>query len=85
MELVLSESLFPRDDMTGCREVDEGELPLLDLAFTRIPVPSPPDTRWYAGDEVVLRVHRDRVARVRGATAEAVDRVLALFPGDWTR
>ncbi|MEU1417977.1 hypothetical protein AB0919_43730 [Streptomyces sp. NPDC046994] len=52
----------------------------------RLPFPAYPigeETRWFLGQDVLLRDDDGAAILARGRTAEDLDRVRDLMPGDW--
>lgn len=84
VEMVLAESLLLQDGLTECRELeDDVDLARIERAFTPLAVPHVGDSRWYANDDVVVRVMGDGFLMVRGRTSAALGAVLEAFPGEW--
>lgn len=83
VEMVLSESLFLEDGLTDYLHLEDEGPPRVPDAFRPLPAPGVGRSRWYAGDDAVLRVVDDGFLMARGRTPAALEAVLAAFPGDW--
>ncbi|GAA5020838.1 SMI1/KNR4 family protein [Kitasatospora paranensis] len=91
VELVLSESLHaPEGRCAFLDALDEDGLAALErhydgLPFPDYPLAGPPDdtSRWYAGDEVVLRVDGGSTLLARARTPQGLERLRERIPGDW--
>jgi hypothetical protein len=89
VEMVLSESLVSPEELADGRELDDDEGGVLEGRFTRLPLPdyptsqAAPGIRWYAGRDVIIR-DDGAMIQVRARTVEALDRVRAELPGEWT-
>ncbi|MFE3761143.1 SMI1/KNR4 family protein [Streptomyces sp. NPDC059104] len=88
VEIVLSESLQADQELCDFLDPDEGSVELLEENVVRLPFPAYPigeeddAIRWFLGQDVLLR--EDGMAILaRGRTAEDLDRVRDLIPGDW--
>lgn len=88
VEIVLSESLQADQELCDLLDPDDGSIELLEENAVRLPFPAYPigeedhAIRWFLGQDVLLR--EDGMAILaRGRTAEDLDRVRDLIPGDW--
>lgn len=87
VEIVLSESLQADEDLCDFLTPDEDSIELLEANAARLPFPTYPTgqehgSRWFLGQDVLLRDDNGAVL-ARGWTAEGLDRVRELIPGDW--
>ncbi|MFB7037583.1 MULTISPECIES: SMI1/KNR4 family protein [unclassified Streptomyces] len=86
VEITLSESLRADEELCDFLDPDDDSLELLETNFVRLPFPAYPvgeETRWFLGRDVIVRDDDGAAVLARGRTAEAVDRVRDLIPGDW--
>ncbi|MGW9448791.1 SMI1/KNR4 family protein [Streptomyces sp. NPDC055632] len=86
VEIALSESLRADEELCDFLDPDDDSLELLETNFVRLPFPAYPvgeETRWFLGRDVIVRDDDGAAVLARGRTAEAVDRVRDLIPGDW--
>ncbi|MFD5831141.1 hypothetical protein [Lentzea sp. NPDC060358] len=83
VEMVLSESLFRDGAQTADREMSGADTSLLHERFVALPVRGP-GTRWFAGDDVIVREDLDEWLWARARTPEALELLLEQVPGDWT-
>ncbi|MDT0569216.1 SMI1/KNR4 family protein [Streptomyces sp. DSM 3412] len=86
VEIVLSESLQADDGLCDFLEPDDDSLEQLESNAVRLPFPAYPvgeETRWFLGRDVLLRDDEGAAVLARGRTAEDLDRVRDLIPGDW--
>ncbi|HEX7305328.1 hypothetical protein [Lentzea sp.] len=83
VEMVLSEALFRDGAETADREMSGADTSLLHDNFVALPVRSP-GTRWFAGDDVIVREDTDEWLWARARTPEALELLLERVPGDWT-
>ncbi|MEU6817889.1 SMI1/KNR4 family protein [Streptomyces sp. NPDC046860] len=88
VEIVLSESLHADGELCDFLDPDDESLALLEANAARLPFPAYPlgeeehAIRWFLGQDALLR--DDGMAILaRGRTAEDLDRVRDLIPGDW--
>ncbi|MFF0431730.1 SMI1/KNR4 family protein [Streptomyces sp. NPDC004327] len=86
VEIALSESLHADEELCDFLDLDEDSLELLETNFVRLPFPAYPigeETRWFLGQDVLVRDDDGAAILARGRTREAIDRVRDLIPGDW--
>ncbi|SNY12476.1 hypothetical protein [Paractinoplanes atraurantiacus] len=89
VEMVLSEWMFSGGEFTDNRELDDGDLVVLEERFRRLPMPDYPlwagggPMRWFAGDGVILRVDAGTWLWCRAQSAEAIVAVREVLPGEW--
>ncbi|QFZ21191.1 hypothetical protein [Saccharothrix syringae] len=83
VEMVLAESLMLEDGLTDCRELGDDEVERVGRAFTPLVVPDVGGSRWYAGDDAVVRLVEGGFLMVRGRTPAALGAVVEAFPGEW--
>ncbi|WP_433543664.1 SMI1/KNR4 family protein (plasmid) [Streptomyces sp. CA-294286] len=86
VEIVLSEALQADEELCDFLDPDDNSLELLETNFLRLPFPAYPmgeETRWFLGQDVLVRDDDGTAILARGRTAKAVDRVRDLIPGDW--
>ncbi|WP_330455080.1 MULTISPECIES: SMI1/KNR4 family protein [unclassified Streptomyces] len=86
VEIVLSESLQADEKLCDFLDLDDDGLELLETNFVRLPFPAYPvggETRWFLGQDVLVRDDDDAAILARGRTPEAIDRVRDVIPGDW--
>ncbi|WP_460110891.1 SMI1/KNR4 family protein [Streptomyces sp. YKOK-J1] len=86
VEIVLSESLQAGEELCDFLEPDDDTLELLEANCIRLPFPAYPvgeQTRWFLGQGVLLRDDDGAAVLARGRTAEDLDRLRDLMPGDW--
>ncbi|MDQ1042338.1 hypothetical protein QFZ76_000574 [Streptomyces sp. V4I2] len=88
VEIILSESLRADEDLCAFLDPDEDSIELLEANAVRLPFPVYPTgqehgSRWFLGQDVLLRDDDGAAVLARGRTAEDLDRVRALIPGDW--
>src|SRR5262249_8829915 len=82
VDMVLWEAVEAGPDADG-RDLEEGEPEALVAGLTELPFPRHQDSRWYAGDEVLLRVDDDIWVVVLGRDREALDAFREAHPGFW--
>lgn len=88
VEIVLSESLHAGGDRCDALDPEDDSVDLLEANFVRLPFPAYPlgaqeyGIRWYVGEDALLRDDGSLIL-ARGRTADALDRVRGLIPGDW--
>ncbi|MCX5264871.1 SMI1/KNR4 family protein [Streptomyces sp. NBC_00199] len=89
VEIVLSESLQADEEHCDFLDADEDSIGLLEENAVRLPFPAYPigdeehAIRWFLGQDVLLRDDDGMAVLARGRTAEDLDRVRDLIPGDW--
>ncbi|MFI1227576.1 MULTISPECIES: SMI1/KNR4 family protein [unclassified Streptomyces] len=88
VEIVLSESLQADEEPCDYLDVDDDDLALLERNAVLLPFPSYPTgeeggSRWFLGQDVLLREDDGAAVLVRGRTAADLDRLRDLIPGDW--
>ncbi|MGC0327370.1 hypothetical protein RKD23_000360 [Streptomyces sp. SAI-170] len=86
VEIILSESLQADEELCDYLDPDGDSLDLLETNFVRLPFPAYPigeETRWFLGHDVLLRDDDGAAVLARGRTADDLDRVRDLIPGDW--
>ncbi|MGW3321642.1 SMI1/KNR4 family protein [Streptomyces virginiae] len=88
VEIVLSESVQADREVCDFLDADDESIALLEENAVRLPFPAYPigeeddPVRWFLAQDVLLRDDGMAVL-ARGRTAEALDRVRDLIPGDW--
>ncbi|MFJ9298778.1 SMI1/KNR4 family protein [Streptomyces asoensis] len=89
IEIVLSESLQADGELCDFLDLDDDSIELLEANSVRLPFPAYPlgeeehGIRWFLGQDVLLRADDGMAILARGRTAEDLDRVRDLIPGDW--
>ncbi|MET9959489.1 SMI1/KNR4 family protein [Streptomyces sp. NPDC006326] len=89
VEIVLSESLQADEELCDFLDPDDTSIELLEENALRLPFPAYPigeeehAIRWFLGQDVLLRDDDGMAVLARGRTAEDLDRVRDLIPGDW--
>ncbi|GGV68392.1 hypothetical protein GCM10010277_77640 [Streptomyces longisporoflavus] len=89
VEIVLSESLHADEELCDFLDADEFDVESLEGNFVRLPFPVYPigdeenGSRWFLGQDVLLRDDAGAAIFARGRTAEDLDRARDLIPGDW--
>lgn len=87
VEIVLSESLQADEELCDFLDLNDDSVKLLETNFVRLPFPAYPlgeKTRWFLlGQDVLVRDDDGAAILARGRTAEAIDLVRDLIPGDW--
>lgn len=86
LEIILSESLQADEATCDFLDPDGDSLELLETNSVRLPFPAYPigeETRWFLGQDVLLRDDDGAAVLARGRTAEDLDRMRDLIPGDW--
>lgn len=86
VEIILSESLQADEELCDYLDPDGDSLELLETHSVRLPFPVYPvgeETRWFLGHDVLLRDDDGAAILARGRTADDLDRVRDLIPGDW--
>jgi hypothetical protein len=88
-EMVLAESVFS-DDLGDDRELERGDIARLERGFSRLAIPDYPlwavpggITRWFGGQDVILREDAGIWLSARCRTTAALARLHAAMPGDW--
>ncbi|MGE7388194.1 SMI1/KNR4 family protein [Streptomyces sp. NPDC004126] len=89
VEIVLSESLQADGDLCDFLDADDHDVESLEESFVRLPFPVYPigeeehGSRWFLGQDALLRADAGAVIFARGRTTEGLKRVRDLIPGDW--
>ncbi|MFG3014221.1 SMI1/KNR4 family protein [Streptomyces cinerochromogenes] len=89
VEIILSESLQADEDLCDFLDPDDDSVELLEANSVQLPLPVYPigekenGTRWFLGQDVLLRHDGGMAILARGRTAGDLDRVRDLIPGDW--
>ncbi|WP_371680998.1 SMI1/KNR4 family protein [Streptomyces sp. NBC_01276] len=89
VEIVLSESLQADEELCDFLDPDDTSIGLLEEIAVRLPFPVYPigeeeyASRWFLGQDVLLRDDDGAAVLARGRTSEDLDRVRDLIPGDW--
>ncbi|MFD0273540.1 SMI1/KNR4 family protein [Kitasatospora sp. NPDC127111] len=90
VELVLSESLHAPADRSDLLEpLDDAALRTVEQQYVQLPFPdypvfaAPHGSRWFAGDEVLLREDAGGPLYARARTPEALADLRKTLPGDW--
>ncbi|MCX4444979.1 SMI1/KNR4 family protein [Streptomyces sp. NBC_01789] len=86
VEIVLSESLQADETLCDFLDLDDDGLELVETNFVRLPFPAYPvgeETRWFLGQDVLVRDDDGAAILARGRMPEAMDRVRDVIPGDW--
>ncbi|MFF4953256.1 hypothetical protein [Streptomyces chattanoogensis] len=86
VEIILSESPQADEGICDFLDPDDDSLELPEANSVRLPFPAYPigeETRWFVGQDVLLRDDDGTAILARGRTAEDLDRVHDLIPGDW--
>jgi hypothetical protein len=83
VEMVLSEALFRDGAEAADREMSEADISLLEEHFAELPLASP-GTRWFVGDDVIIRDDDSQYLWARARTADALELLLKRLPGEWT-
>ncbi|SDP70801.1 hypothetical protein [Lentzea jiangxiensis] len=83
VEMVLSEALFRDGAETADRETSEADGSLLEDNFALLPLHSP-GTRWFVGDDLVVREDDHQWLWARARTPDALELLVKVLPGDWT-
>ncbi|MEU7068137.1 SMI1/KNR4 family protein [Streptomyces sp. NPDC046161] len=90
VEIVLSESVQVQADEELCDflDTDDDSVELLEENAIRLPFPAYPageehGSRWFLGQDVLLREEAGVAIMARGRTTADLDRVRDLIPGDW--
>ncbi|WP_372350898.1 SMI1/KNR4 family protein [Streptomyces sp. KL116D] len=86
VEIILSESLQADEELCDFLDPDGDSLELLETNSVRLLFPAYPigeETRWFLGQDVLLRDDDGAAVLARGRTADNLDRIRALIPGDW--
>jgi hypothetical protein len=82
VDMVLWEAVEAGPNADG-RDLEEGEPESLVAGLTELPFPRHQDSRWYAGDDVLLRVDDGIWVVVLGRDREALDAFREAHPGFW--
>ncbi|WP_431677160.1 SMI1/KNR4 family protein [Kitasatospora sp. KL5] len=90
VELVLSESLHaPEGRSDHLEPLGDETLHLVEEQYVQLPFPDypvgseQPGSRWFAGDDVLLRVDGGDFLYARALTPEALADLRKALPGDW--
>ncbi|MFF3669792.1 SMI1/KNR4 family protein [Microtetraspora malaysiensis] len=87
VEIVMSESLFADEDLSGNRGLDPETVAALETRYALAPFPGypadDPATRWFFGPDALLRDDGRSWLWVRARTPEAMDDVRHALPGMW--
>ncbi|MEV8094491.1 SMI1/KNR4 family protein [Kitasatospora sp. NPDC085879] len=89
LELVLSESLHTAEDFSDLLEPLDQTLRTVEQQYVQLPFPdypvfaAPDGSRWFAGDEVLLRADGGGLLYARARTPEALAELRKTLPGDW--
>ncbi|MFH8371170.1 SMI1/KNR4 family protein [Streptomyces sp. NPDC018031] len=89
VEIVLSESVQADEELCDFLDPDGDSIDLLEANTVQLPFPAYPigqeehTIRWFLGQDVLLRDDGGMAILARGRTAEDLDRVRDLLPGDW--
>ncbi|MFJ1800989.1 SMI1/KNR4 family protein [Streptomyces sp. NPDC088180] len=89
IEIVLSESLHADEERCDFLDSDASDVELLEENFVRLPFPLYPTgddengSRWFLGQDALLRDDAGAAIFARGRTAEDLDRARNLIPADW--
>ncbi|MFI6285808.1 SMI1/KNR4 family protein [Streptomyces sp. NPDC051018] len=89
VEIVLSESLQADEELCDFLDPDDDSIELLEENAVRLPFPAYPTgeeehaSRWFLGQDVLLRDDDGMAILARGRTAADLDRIRDLIPGDW--
>jgi hypothetical protein len=89
VEIVLSESLHADEELCDFLDADGSDVELLEENFVRLPFPVYPigdeenGSRWFLGQDALLRDDAGAAIFARGRTTEDLDRVRDLISGDW--
>ncbi|WNI20456.1 SMI1/KNR4 family protein [Streptomyces sp. ITFR-16] len=86
VEIVLSESLQADEELCDYLDVEDDSLEPLEAHAVRLPFPACPpgeETRWFLGRDVLLRDDDGAAVLARGRSAQDLDRMRDLIPGDW--
>ncbi|WP_040840674.1 SMI1/KNR4 family protein [Nocardia brevicatena] len=87
VEMVLSESLYSAVHISEPLSADD--LARVERMYSRLPIPEchvfadDSGIRWFAGQDVLLRVDPADCLGARARTAEALDRLRRSFPENW--
>jgi hypothetical protein len=91
VEMVLAESVAS-GDLGDDRELEWGDVERLEQGFSRLAIPDYPlwwvpgeTTRWFGGQDVILREEGGIWLSVRCRTATARAGLYAAMPGDWEK
>jgi hypothetical protein len=91
VEMVLAESVFS-DDLGDERDLVWGDDAKLEQGFSRLAIPDYPlwwvpgeTTRWFGGEDVILREDGGIWLSARCRTAAALPGLYAAMPGDWSK
>ncbi|MFJ6614815.1 SMI1/KNR4 family protein [Streptomyces sp. NPDC091289] len=88
VEIILSESLQADEERCDYLDADDDTIGILEKNAVRLPFPVYPagqehGSRWFLGQDVLLREDDGAAVLARGRTAADLDRVRELIPGDW--
>jgi hypothetical protein len=82
VDMVLWEAVEAGPNADG-RDLEDGEPESLVDGLTELPFPRHPDSRWYAGPDVLVRVDESVWVVVLGRDREALDAYREAHPGFW--
>ncbi|MFI6729585.1 SMI1/KNR4 family protein [Streptomyces atratus] len=89
VEIVLSESVQADGESCDFLDPDDNSIELLEGNCVQLPFPAYPigeeehATRWFLGQDVLLRDDDGMAVLARGRMPEDLDRIRDLIPGDW--
>ncbi|WP_413754304.1 SMI1/KNR4 family protein [Streptomyces sp. R-74717] len=89
VEIVLSESVQADGESCNFLDPDDNSIELLEGNCVQLPFPAYPigeeehATRWFLGQDVLLRDDDGMAVLARGRMPEDLDRIRDLIPGDW--
>ncbi|THA81658.1 SMI1/KNR4 family protein [Streptomyces sp. A0592] len=89
VEIVLSESVLADLERCDFLDPEDDSIELLERHCARLPFPAYPigeeehGIRWFLGPDVLVRDDDGMALLARGRTAQDLDRLRALIPGDW--
>ncbi|MCX5346055.1 SMI1/KNR4 family protein [Streptomyces atratus] len=89
VEIVLSESVQADGESCDFLDLDDNSIELLEKNCVQLPFPAYPigeeehATRWFLGQDVLLRDDDGMAVLARGRMPEDLDRIRDLIPGDW--
>ncbi|MCX5395358.1 SMI1/KNR4 family protein [Streptomyces sp. NBC_00094] len=89
VEIVLSECVQADGEFCDFLDPDHDSIELLEQNCVQLPFPAYPiceeehPTRWFLGQDVLLRDDDGMAVLARARTPEDLDRIRDLIPGDW--
>lgn len=90
IEMVLSESIYAREELGDNKAQDDAEADQLEQRYEQLALPDYPTppaggaaVRWFSGPDVVLRDDQQGSLWARARTAAALERMRRNLPGDW--